>query len=216
MLRANNPAVSAAVLGPQGRRHDMYWLSRPLVSSLMFAALRFMRASRWNSTSLALLVSVALSGCSSLFEQTSSTVAAIAGSAAADKLTHSAAVATGIGLGIEALAASGVRAIEQKVHAEEQAAIAQAAGRLAPGEVGDWDVHHRFALEPDGAGQVSVTRELRILGRTCKEIVFTVTAGSETPPGAFLAEICTLDASLPTSWTWALAEPSTKRWGILQ
>jgi hypothetical protein len=156
-------------------------------------------------------------GCASVFEQTSSTGAAIAGSAAAASVTRNAALATGIGVGVEVIAARGVRALERQIHGEEQAAIAEAAGPLDADSVAGWEVHHAFALEPDERGKVSVTRIAQVLGRTCKEIVFTVESGDSEAPGAFLADICSVenkDGSL--RWTWALAEPSTARWGILQ
>jgi hypothetical protein len=165
---------------------------------------------------LCLVMIAGFSGCASLFEQTASTGAAIAGSAAASGITHNAALATGIGLGVEALASRGVRVIERHIHADEQQAIASAAGPLAIDEVAIWSVHHGFALEPDESGQVSVTREVNVLGRVCKEIVFTVDAGNEQAPGAFLADVCSNGSVEHPLWAWALAEPSTSRWGVLQ
>ena len=165
---------------------------------------------------LCFILIASLSGCASLFEQTASTGAAIAGSAAASGITHDAALATGIGLGVEALASRGVRIIERRIHADEQQAIASAAGPLATDEVAIWSVHHAFALEPDESGQVSVTREVNVLGRVCKEIVFTVDAGQDQAPGAFLADVCSNGSTDHPLWAWALAEPSTSRWGVLQ
>jgi len=162
------------------------------------------------------LASLVTSGCASLFEQTSTTGAAVAGSAAAASVTRNAALATGIGLGVEALAARGVRILERQIHAEEQAAIADAAGPLDTNAVAAWEVHHAFALEPDERGKVSVTRVDSVFNRTCKEIVFTVETGEEEAPGAFLADICSSEKNGVTHWSWALAEPSTARWGILQ
>jgi hypothetical protein len=165
---------------------------------------------------LLFMLASSLSGCVSLFEQTSSTGAAIAGSAAASGITHDAALATGIGLGVEALASRGVRVLERHIHADEQQAIASAAGPLDPDQVAQWSVHHSFALEPDEQGQVSVTREVKVLGRVCKEIVFTVNSGEEQAPGAFLADVCSNGSVEHPQWAWALAEPSTSRWGVLQ
>jgi hypothetical protein len=177
------------------------------------------RAMLWHRARLVLvfsLYSFSLCGCASLFEQSASTAGAIAGSAAAEGITHDAALATGIGVGVEALAARGVRIIERRIHADEQQAIANAAGPLATDEIAIWSVHHSFALEPDEAGQVSVTREVNVLGRVCKEIVFTVDAGQEQAPGAFLADVCSNGSADHPAWAWALAEPSTSRWGVLQ
>jgi hypothetical protein len=165
---------------------------------------------------ICLVMIAGLTGCASLFEQTASTGAAIAGSAAASGITHNAALATGIGLGVEALAARGVRVIERRIHADEQQAIASAAGPLATDQVAIWSVHHAFALEPDESGQVSVTREVNVLGRVCKEIVFTVDAGAQQAPGAFLSDVCSNGSVDHPQWAWALAEPSTSRWGVLQ
>jgi hypothetical protein len=132
-------------------------------------------------------------------------------------VTRNAALATGIGVGVEALAARGVRVLERQIHGEEQAAIAEAAGPLDADAVAGWEVHHAFALEPDERGKVSVTRIAEVLGRTCKEIVFTVESGESEAPGAFLADICSVENKDGSKhWNWALAEPSTARWGILQ
>ena len=61
-----------------------------------------------------------------------------------------------------------------------------------------------------------MTREVKVLGRVCKEIVFTVVSGEEQAPGAFLADVCSNGSLEHPQWAWALAEPSTSRWGVLQ
>lgn len=155
-----------------------------------------------------------LAGCSSILTETTSDVAGIAGAGAANAVTKSAALATGIGLGVQAGANAGLQYVERRVHAAEQDRIAAAAGPLPVGAVSPWSVHHRLPVEDDEQGQVVVTRVLGSGDMLCKEIIFSV--DRQTKQGLrrafYIASVCR-DGPV---WRWASAEPATPRWGSLQ
>src|SRR5881275_2243232 len=113
-----------------------------------------------------------LAGCASVLTETTADVAGIAGAGAANAVTKSAALATGIGLGIQAGANAGLQYAERRVHGAEQDRIAATAGPLPVGAVGVWSVHHRLPIEDDEHGQVVVTRVLGGGDMQCKEIIF--------------------------------------------
>jgi uncharacterized protein YceK len=165
---------------------------------------------------LALAVSLALSGCSSVYSEGAVAGAGIAGAAVASKVTSNAAVATGIGLGAVAAARAGVQYSERVVHRNTQNGIAQAAGPLDVGAVAPWGVTHSFPIEDDEHGRVTVSRAISTGALDCKEIVFSVdqTATKNVPASSafFVASICR-DGN---NWRWASAEPATERWGALQ
>jgi hypothetical protein len=165
---------------------------------------------------LALAVSSALSGCSSLYSEGAVAGAGVAGAAVANTVTSNAAVATGIGLGAVAAARAGVQYSERVVHRNTQNSIATAAGPLDVGTVAPWSITHSFPIEDDEHGRVTVSRMISTGALDCKEIVFSVdqTATKDTPASSsfFVASICR-DG---TNWRWASAEPATERWGALQ
>ncbi|WP_116141171.1 hypothetical protein [Trinickia diaoshuihuensis] len=157
-----------------------------------------------------------LSGCSSLYGESASAGAGIAGAALAAKVTRNAAVATGIGLGAVAAAKAGVQYTERVIHRNTQTTIASAAGPLAVGAIAPWDVKHTVAIEPDEHGRVTVSRTISTGALDCKEIVFSVdqdaTKNEPASSAFFVASICR-DGN---AWKWASAEPATERWGALQ
>jgi hypothetical protein len=165
---------------------------------------------------LALAVSSALSGCSSLYSEGAVAGAGIAGAAVATQVTSNAAVATGIGLGAVAAARAGVQYSERVVHRNTQNSIAQVAGPLDVGAVAPWSITHPFPIEDDEHGRVTVSRAISTGALDCKEIVFSVdqTATKNVPASSafFVASICR-DGN---NWKWASAEPATERWGALQ
>jgi hypothetical protein len=164
------------------------------------------------------LVSVALSGCSSLFKEGSQTAAGVGGAALAAKVTHNATVAAGIGLGALAATNAGVAYAQRMVHQDEQDDIARAAGPLAVGQVTNWASTHAVEIEPDELGRVTVSRVISTGLLECKEIVFSVDppkkapGNGDRPSGFYVATICK-DGH---DWRWASAEPATPRWGSLQ
>ncbi|MCT7298509.1 hypothetical protein N5J06_12865 [Ralstonia sp. CHL-2022] len=160
------------------------------------------------------LSTLALSGCSSLMSEGTTTAAGIGGAALAAKVTDNAAVATGIGLGVQAGARAALQHSQRVVHTETQDHIAQIAGALADSTVGNWQVKHRIPLEPDEHGRVVVTRSINGPLVNCKEILFTVDGMEDGAAKVdfFVASICH-DGK---QWKWATAEPATARWGSLQ
>jgi hypothetical protein len=157
-----------------------------------------------------------LNGCSSLYGESASAGAGIAGAALAAKVTRNAAVATGIGLGAVAAAKAGVQYTERVIHRNTQNTIATAAGPLAVGAIAPWDAKHTLAIESDEHGRVTVSRTISTGALDCKEIVFSVDqdATKKEPASSafYVASICR-DGN---AWKWASAEPATERWGALQ
>ena len=155
-----------------------------------------------------------LSGCSSLLSESAATTAGVGGTAIASQVTRNATVASGIGLGVLAASQAGVKAVERDYHGDEQDRIAEIAGALKVGQVGQWESRHRIQLEPNQAGRVTVSRLIGAADLSCKEIVFTVDGVKDvkTVTAFYVATICK-DA---TKWRWASAEPATARWGSLQ
>ena len=164
--------------------------------------------------SAVLLLLPALAGCSSLLAASTADIAGIAGAGAANAVTKSAAIATGIGLGVAAAGNAGLKYLERRVHRTEQDRIAAAAGALAPGVVGQWSVEHDLPIEDDEHGAVVVTRVMSAPELDCREIVFSVDRVVEAQPvrAFYTAAVCR-DGAV---WKWATAEPATERWGTLQ
>lgn len=165
---------------------------------------------------LALAITSALSGCSSLYSEGATAGAGITGAALASKITDNAAVATGIGLGAVAAARAGVQYSERVVHKNTQDGIARIAGPLEVGAIAPWSVTHSMPIEDDEHGRVTVSRTISSGALDCKEIVFSVdqTATKNVPASSafYVASICR-DGD---NWKWASAEPATERWGALQ
>jgi hypothetical protein len=165
---------------------------------------------------LAVAISSALSGCSSLYTEGATAGAGVAGAALASKVTRNAAVATGIGLGAVAAARAGVQYSERVVHKNTQDGIAKIAGPLDVGAIAPWSVTHSVPIEDDEHGRVTVSRTISAGALDCKEIVFSVdqTATQNVPASSafYVASICR-DGD---NWKWASAEPATERWGALQ
>ncbi len=163
---------------------------------------------------LVLSAFLVLPGCGSVLTVGTANVAGVAGAGAANAVTKSAAIATGIGLGVAAGANAGLEYAERRVHRYEQDRIAEAAGALVTGAVGSWSVVHDLAIEDDEHGQLVVTREIGGAVFACREIVFSVdTLNHKQPQRAFYTATVCRDG---TRWRWASAEPATERWGSLQ
>ena len=159
------------------------------------------------------LSALGLCGCSSLLTEGSAAGAGVAGAGIAGTLTKDASTTAAIGLGVNAAALAGVKALEKHVHADEQQVIAGVAGELAPGATARWSVKHRTRLEADEHGDVTVSRLIQASDIDCKEVVFTVERlGGKPRTDAYVTTVCRTGSS----WRWASAEPSTRRWGALQ
>lgn len=158
--------------------------------------------------------SLALTGCGSVLVGATQEVSGLAGAGVASAITSSATAATGIGLGVAALATAGLQYAERHVHRFEQDRIAEAAGAVAVGGTGPWSVSHSVPIEDDEHGQVAVTRMIAGPGIECREIVFSVeTEQQHVPRRAFYTATVCRDGE---RWKWASAEPATERWGALQ
>ena len=162
----------------------------------------------------ALLALCSVTGCSSLINAGSAEVAGIGGAAIAGAVTDNAAVATGIGLAVQAATRAGVQYAQRIVHRDIQDEIARAAGTLQVGDVGTWHIDPRANLEPRQGGRVTISRVISTTVLQCKEAVFSVDrVVKEVPQSAFFVAIVCQDGA---RWKWASAEPATERWGALQ
>ncbi|MCY0388741.1 hypothetical protein OVY01_16320 [Robbsia sp. Bb-Pol-6] len=173
---------------------------------------RRLRLSLCIATSVALCLSA--SGCGSLFNEGAAAGAGVGGTLLASKITRNATVASGIGLGVLAGAQAGAKYVEKGQHQDQQDAIAEVAGPLSVGQVGNWRSHHLVKLEPDEHGRVTVNRVISAIGLDCKELVFSVDRmHKDTPVSNFYVATICRDGE---HWKWASAEPATERWGSLQ
>jgi hypothetical protein len=155
-----------------------------------------------------------LGGCGSLLTEGTATGAGIAGAGIAGAVSRNATVAAGIGLGVGAIADTGLRYAERRIHRFEQDSIAATAGPLDAGVIAPWHVEHDLPIEDDEHGDVVVARLLGGENFVCKEIVFSVdTVEKKLPVRAFYTATICRDG---TVWKWATAEPATERWGGLQ
>ena len=161
-----------------------------------------------------LLAAPSLGGCGSLLTEGTADAAGLAGAGIAGAVSKNAAVGAGIGLGVTALANAGLMYAERRVHAYQQDRIAEAAGSLPEGAVGQWNAASAVPIEAAAHGAVVVSRIIGGETFLCKEIVFSVESGSGTQVerAFFTATVCR-DG---THWHWATAEPATTRWGALQ
>lgn len=168
------------------------------------------------ATLLSVCAAASLTGCSSLYGESATAGAGIAGAAIAGAVTNNAAVATGIGLGAVAAAKAGVQYSERVVHTNTQDTIAAAAGPLPVGGVANYLSVHSVPIEDDEKGRVTVSRVISTGKLDCKEIVFSVdhdaTKDHPAQSGFYVAAVCR-DGD---KWKWASAEPATQRWGALQ
>jgi hypothetical protein len=161
---------------------------------------------------LALLCIALLPGCQELLTEGTSAGAGVAGAGLAQSVGGGAAVTTGIGLGVQAAARSGLRYGERRAHQVQQDQIAEAAGPLPVGGVARWNVGESVPVLPDEGGEVTVSRVISSGELDCKEIVFSAGSGGDAERSFYNAAICR-DGK---TWRWASAEPATERWGALQ
>lgn len=154
------------------------------------------------------------SGCGTVLNTGSAEVAGVAGAGIATAVTNNGAVASGIGLGVQAIARAGIHYAQRQVHREVQDEIARAAGQLDVGNVGQWAIDPKANLEPYQRGRVTVSRVISTGVMQCKEAVFSVDKVVDAvPQSAFFVAIVCQDGA---RWKWASAEPATERWGALQ
>ena len=166
------------------------------------------------AVAIATAASIVMSGCAAVANTASSEIAGVGGAAVASAVTSNGAVATGIGLAVQAATRAGVQYAQRRVHRSVQDEIARAAGILQVGDVGRWHIDPAGALEREQQGRVTISRVISTSALQCKEAVFSVdTMVKEVPRSAFYVAIVCQDGE---RWKWASAEPSTDRWDGLQ
>lgn len=154
-----------------------------------------------------------LPGCQALLTEGTSAGAGVASASLAERVGGGAAVTTGIGLGVQALARAGLQYGQRRSHTGEQDHIAAIAGPLPVGGVGRWG-SFTVPFEPNERGEVTVSRVISAAPLDCKEIVFSVESGrADALQRAFYTAAICRDGE---NWKWASAEPATERWGSLQ
>lgn len=171
--------------------------------------------SRWMKLCALGAATIALCGCSSLLLEGGAAGAGIVGSAISSAVTDNAGIATGIGIGVQAITRSGIQYGQRKIHGEAQQQIAKVAGPLKVGQVQRWKTRLSLPLEPDEAGRVAVSRVISSGELDCKEIVVSLDqAGNKalSESSFYVAAICRNGSA----WNWASSEPATARWGALQ
>ena len=159
---------------------------------------------------LFLLAALAVSGCSSTGTAVGSAISAASTAGVASGVTHatgSAIVGTAAGIGAGIGLDAGIKFVERRIHRNAQDAVARAAGPLAVGQSARWNIDQWLPLT-DRHGTVEVARRFGS-AIPCKDVVFTV----DGDDNLYVTTVC---ADKRGIWRWALAEPTTDRWGSLQ
>jgi hypothetical protein len=159
-------------------------------------------------TALTLAATLGVSGCASIGAASGAAAAAATGIATANP-----AIGVGVGIAVQAATDEAVNRFMKNMHADQQALIAETAGRLPVGGTDTWRVKHTLPIE-NGHGEVRVTRAFASALALCKEFAFSVRDGdaADAPEQWFTASVCHDDSG----WKWASAEPAVERWGALQ
>jgi hypothetical protein len=154
---------------------------------------------------------VVTSGCASI-----GAASGAAAGAATGLVTANPGVGIGVGIAVQAATDVAVNRFMRSMHADQQNAIASAAGALPVGGTQTWSVKHTLPIE-NGHGEVRVTRAFASALALCKEFVFSVQDGDgpNAPAQWFTASACR-DEGADGGWKWASAEPAVDRWGALQ
>ena len=153
----------------------------------------------------ALLLTVALGGCSSAGNIIGVVVGAAAGGASANP-----AVGFGVGVATAAVSDYAIKRVTRSWHRGEQDAIAAAAADLAPGGEGPWRIEHSLPFGNEH-GRLQVVRAIPNPLAACKQVLFSVEKRGE-PDAWYSIDIC----QQQDRWKWASAEPAVERWGFLQ
>jgi hypothetical protein len=154
----------------------------------------------------ALLLS--LPGCADLGAIAGAATGAASGTGSANP-----ALGYAVGIGTKAAVDALVHHIARSRRRAEQDQIVAAVGTLPVGQSTPWRIRHAIPIG-DAHGDVTVVRDIPNPLAPCKEVVFTVLAGDrpDSRRGYYATTACRHGAQ----WKWALAEPATPRWGVLQ
>ncbi len=154
------------------------------------------------------LAIISLDGCRFAGELTAAAAGGASGAATANPAVGI-AVGVAVHTGIDA-------AVNYIVRTRQQAEQDAIAGEVATMQVGDrrpWKIEHDIPIGNEH-GEVQVTRSFATPLTQCKELVFSVDSGrgEELKRAWYTTEAC----QQGERWKWALAEPTTERWGSLQ
>jgi hypothetical protein len=149
-----------------------------------------------------------LAGC----RLTGSLVAAAAGGASG-AATANPAVGVVVGVAVNSAIDATFAYVGRKMQQGEQDALAGEVGTMQVGERRPWHINHFIPIGNEH-GEVIVTRDIVTPLATCKELVFSVQEG--TGADAKVAWYTTQACHDGSEWKWALAEPATERWDVLQ
>ncbi len=156
-----------------------------------------------------MLLPLVLGGCGSVGAVAGAVVGGSTGAATANPIVGY-AVAVGVNAGVDDLQ----NYIARVRQGAEQDAIAEAVGRMPPGQVRPWRIVHEIPMFDDEHGEVEVVRLIGTPLTTCKEVLFTV---DESKGLRLRRRLYATDACLDSmGWKWAEAEPATERWGYFQ
>jgi hypothetical protein len=166
-------------------------------------------AGRRTGAALALpLLFLSLPGCTDLGSIAGAATGAASGSGSANP-----ALGYAVGIGTKAAVDALVNYIARSRRRAEQDQIVASVGTLTVGQSAPWRIRHAIPIG-DAHGDVTVVRDIPNPLSPCKEVIFTVLAGDRpnNPRGYYAATAC----QHGVRWKWALAEPATPRWGVLQ
>ena len=164
---------------------------------------------RHTGAALALpLLLLSLEGCTDLGSIAGAATGAASGSGSANP-----ALGYAVGIGTKAAVDALVHYIARSRRRAEQDQIVASVGTLAVGQSTPWRIRHAIPIG-DAHGDVTVVRDIPNALSPCKEVIFTVLAGDRpnSPHGYYATTACQHGGR----WKWALAEPATPRWGVLQ
>lgn len=164
---------------------------------------------RRNGTALVVpLLLLSLPACTDLGSIAGAATGAASGTGSANP-----ALGYAVGIGTKAAVDALVLHIARSRRRSEQDQIVASVGILGVGQSAPWRIRHAIPVG-DAHGDVTVVRDIPNVLSPCKEVIFTVLAG-DRPNGArgyYAATACQHGAR----WKWALTEPATSRWGVLQ
>jgi hypothetical protein len=149
------------------------------------------------------------SSCQSIGAFAGATTAAVSG-----VVTSNPAVGIGVGIAVQAATDAAIKRTMRSLHQDQQDMIAAIAGQAPIGAIRFWKVQHALPIE-NGYGRVIVLRDVKTPLTVCREFAFSVIEDEMFAKAVheqwFMAGAC----KQGRRWQWALAEPSTARWGNL-
>lgn len=164
---------------------------------------------RKRSALLVLSGTILLSACSSI----GGFVGAASG-IATGAVTTNPAIGVGVGIATKAATDQLVAVIMRDMQRREQDRIAYLAGTMPLGSRQPWQIHHVIPFN-DEHGEVQAVANIDNALAPCREVLFSVIAGSKKAPTEnwFTMQTCQQPDG---AWQWASAEPAVARWGNLQ